>query len=1018
MVRYLIYRPIGTCVVALTLVVLGIIVTRLLPVSLLPDIPVPEITVQASYPNADARQIQQIIAQPLRNQLLQLNHLDDLEAISNDGQVIIKLRFDYDTDVSLAYLEANEKIDILMESLPRDMQRPRVIKAGAGDIPVFQLNVQYKDDSSDFLELSNFCENVLKRRLEQLQEISFVDMTGLAMAVVLVQPNISSLQQTGATLNDLSELIRKQSGELGNVIIKDGPYEYSISFEASLRNTRDIENLYFKIGKENPRLIRLGDVAKISIQEQKPTGLYTFNGKRAIGMAVIKQNEAQLLRLRETMNSLVKTFEKDYPQLDFKISQDQTELLDLSISNLISSLITGALLSFVMILFFMKDKRILLLIGLVIPISLTITLLGFFVFGISINIVSLAGLVLGIGEIIDSAIIIIENIEQHLERQQEIGAVSISDACIHGAEEVIKPLFTSVLTNSAVFLPLLFLSGIAGALFFDQAIAVSLALGISLLTSYTFIPVMYFQFFKNTKPAKSLPTAASRMSLKLYNRVFYFAMKHPGIMVSFWVLLTLGSIWVVKHIDKRGMPAISRTELETYVNWNEPVSPQESDRRLISIINKLDVKPLETGLFVGQQQFLLNNRLHQSSTEALVIAKVNSPAAFDSLDLAISKSIQQDYPSAVYETRPALNVFEQLFQTAESPLRILLSGRHSQLSPTLAMVDSTNKLLAKNGIIVQAPPRRERIQLHVQTDKLLLYNVDAEQVIKVLRMQLNNENIGILRSDQQQIPIFLGNQTSPLGLQDLLNKSFVTNRDGQYISLKEFLNYTKSVDFAALYMGKDGSYVPLEPEVKNENVPALRTKVENLLSSVEMLSSQFTGSYYRNLSYIEDLAGIILIAVGMLFFILAAQFESLQQPFIVLLTIVFGTTGALVSLYLAGNGLNIMSAIGLIVLIGLLDNDSILKIDTMNRTRDTLSLMETIRKGGEKRLQSQLMTLLTTVLGLLPILWSSGLGAELQKPLALAVIGGMLLGVLISWTFIPLTYYWLEKNRVERNKKS
>jgi multidrug efflux pump subunit AcrB len=1018
MVRYLIYRPIGTCVVAITLVVLGIIVSRLLPVSLLPDIPVPEITVQVDYPNADARQIQQIVAQPLRNQLLQLNHLDDLEAISNDGQVVIKLRFDYDTDVNLAYIEANEKIDILMESLPRDMQRPRVIKAGAGDIPVFQLNVQYKEDSSDFLELSNFCENVLKRRLEQLQEIAFVDITGLAQAQVLVQPNMASLQHTGVSINDLIELIRNQSGELGNVTIKDGPYEYSISFEAALRNTKDIENLYFKVGNQSPRLIRLGDIAKISVAEQKRTGLYTFNGKRAIGMAVIKQSDAQLLLLRKTMNSLVSTFEKDYPTLEFKISQDQTELLDLSISNLINSLITGAILSVIMILFFMKDKRIVLLIGLVIPISLTITLLAFFVFGISVNIVSLAGLVLGIGEIIDSAIIIIENIEQHLEKQQESGEGSISNACIYGAEEVIKPLFTSVLTNSAVFLPLLFLSGIAGALFFDQAIAVSLALGISLLTSYTFIPVLYFQFFKNKKLVKSLPTAASRMSLNLYNMVFYFAMKRSGIMVLFWIMLTLGSVWVFNHIDKRGMPAISRTELETYVNWNEPVSPEESDRRLIEIIGKLDVKPSDIGLFIGQQQYLLNNRLHQSSTEALVIAKVNTPAAFDSLAWGISKSLKANYPYAVYETRPALNVFEQLFQTAEPSLRILLSGRNSLEPPSMAMIDTTNNLLSENGVLAQAPPKRKRIQLQVQADKVLLYNVDSDQLIKVLRMKLNDENIGMLRSEQQQVPIFLGDQTTALGLQELINGSFVTSRDDNLIPLKTLLHYTNSVDFASLYMGKDGSYVPLEPKVKNEDVPALRAKVEKVLSASPMLSTRFTGSYYRNLSYIEDLASIILIAIGMLFFILAAQFESLQQPFIVLLTIIFGATGALAFLYLAGNSLNIMSAIGLIVLIGLLDNDSILKIDTMNRSRDTLSLMETIRKGGEKRLQSQLMTFLTTVLGLLPILWSSGLGAELQKPLALTVIGGMFLGVFISWTFIPLTYYWLEKIRVPSKSKT
>ena len=488
-------------------------------------------------------------------------------------------------------------------------------------------------------------------------------------------------------------------------------------------------------------------------------------------------------------------------------------------------------------------------------------------------------------------------------------------------------------------------------------------------------------------------------------------------MVSFWILMIISCVWVAKHIEKIGMPTISRTELETYINWNEPISPEESNRRLIGIMEKLNIKLLHTGLFVGQQQFLLNNRLHQSPTEALLIAKVNSPAAFDSLNSEISNILHSNYPGVVYETRPALNVFEQLFQTAEPSLRILLSASNSQAAPSLALIESTNKLLKENGIHTKMPPSRERIQIHILTDKLLIYNVDSGELIKMLRMQLNDENIGMLRSDHHQVSIFLGSKSTSVNLQELINTSFVVSRDGHFIPAKALLHYSRSVDFASLHMGKDGSYVPLEPKVKNGNVPALRAKLESILSRGSLISTRFTGSYYRNLSYIEDLTGIILIAITMLFFILAAQFESLQQPFIVLLTIIFGVTGALIFLYLAGSSLNIMSAIGLIVLIGLLNNDSILKIDTMNRHRDDPFLMESIRKGGEKRLQSQLMTFFTTVLGLLPILWSSGLGAELQKPLALTVIGGMFVGVFISWTFIPLMYYWLEKYQISNKSK-
>src|SRR5690606_13466436 len=219
----------------------------------------------------------------------------------------------------------------------------------------------------------------------------------------------------------------------------------------------------------------------------------------------------------------------------------------------------------------------------------------------------------------------------------------------------------------------------------------------------------------------------------------------------------------------------------------------------------------------------------------------------------------------------------------------------------------------------------------ISYDKLMLYDVQTEQLLKVLRMQLNDDKIGVLRSDQQQIPILLGDQTEPSKLQDLLNKAFVINNEGNYVPIRELVYFSKKRDYVSLYLGKDGAYVPLELKVEDRQVPIQKELIATIVSAFPSLTTRFTGNYYRNQAYLKELSIVIIIAIGMLFFILAAQFESLQQPFIVLLTIVFGITGSLVCLYVAGSSLNIMSSIGIIVLIGLLDNDSILKMDTMNR---------------------------------------------------------------------------------------
>lgn len=1034
MTRFLLHRPVAVLITTLALSVLGVVVFRLLPVSLLPDIPVPEITVQVSYPNAAARELQQSVVLPLKNQLLQVNHLDDIEATTQDGFSVLKLRFDFGTDVRLAYLETNEKIDGIISQFPRDMERPKVIKAGAGDIAVFQLNVTPKRNQllkSPFsenketglrndIELSDFCQNVLKRRIEQLPEVALVDATGLALPEVVVSTDRSKMQSLGISEAQIVELLNQNNVNLGNVTVKDGQYQYNIRFSSVLRTPQDIENITFKVAgsgrsvgtqileggtqTSGGRLIRLGQLVKVSVQEQQQRGLYTFNGQRAVCLAIIKQSDAQLLRMREQLDALLSQFRNDYPDLVFTLSQDQTELLDVSISNLVSNILTGALLTFVMIFFFLPNPRVPVLIGIVIPVSLSITFLGFYLLELSINIVSLAGLVLGMGEIIDSAIILIENIEEKREH-----GLSLDEACVEGAEEVIRPLFTSVLTNSAVFLPLVFLSGLAGALFFDQAVSVSLALGVSLLTSYTLVPVLYrLSFLKSKTESVQIgkQTWLMRHIEGIYNRTFDVAFRFRKIA---WVLVIglLGSaIWAVKGLEKRGMPAISRSEMEIKIDWNEPLSVSQNEQRIAQLIKTLSPAPVYVSAYVGQQQFLLNQQLQQSFSQTTVSLKVTDNKSYQRLSTLISTIVRQTYPSAVVEVRPARNVFEQLFGTDQPPLQIRLFSTQNQEAPTPQQAEEIHRHLEKNGLKLNSFGYQKRLTVSLREEQLLLYGVTSEQAYQSLKTLFNQNQVGQLQSEQKYVPIVLATQTQT-GIQGVLQTAFVPNRQNQLIPLRELVEMHYIEDYRLFHTGKEGAYVPFDLEIKNNQIETFLPKFDHLFQQNDTLNYRLSGEYFRNISYLKELAWVLLIAVALLFCILTAQFESLLQPLIVMLTALLGISGALLTLALFGESLNALSVIGLVVLIGLIDNDSILKIDTMNREREHLGLIEAIRLSGKRRLKSQLMTYLTTILGLLPVLFSGGLGAELQRPLALTVIGGMTIGVFASWTLIPLLYYWM-----------
>jgi multidrug efflux pump subunit AcrB len=434
MVKFLINRPVAVFMATFAFLLLGIVASMRIPTALMPDIAIPEITVQLSYPNNTARELETNVVRPLRNQLLQVANLKDIETETRDGFATLKLLFEYGTNTDYAFIETNEKVDGSLNYLPRDLDRPKVIKASATDIPILNLTVSLKEDYSDerFLELSEFTETIIKKRIEQLPDIALADMSGQTQAEIIITPNKNKIQSLDINNNELVNAIKQNNFELGNLIVQNGIYQYNFKFSNPLRSKKDIENIYLNI---HDKLFQLKNLAQVSLKPQLDRGLVYNNGDRAIVLAIVKQADARVYELKEALETLTQSFQDDYPNLEFSTNQDQTQLLKLSIDNLKTSLWIGSLLAILIMFFFLKDIKSPLIIAISIPVSLIVSLLFMYVFGLSINIISLSGLILGVGMMIDNAIIVIDNITQKLE-----SGLNLFDACVEGTNEIITHL--------------------------------------------------------------------------------------------------------------------------------------------------------------------------------------------------------------------------------------------------------------------------------------------------------------------------------------------------------------------------------------------------------------------------------------------------------------------------------------------------------------------------------------------------------------------------------------------------
>ena len=1015
MIKFLLQRPVAVLMVFLACVIIGIITYATLPVSLLPDIAIPEITVQITGDNMSARELENTAVKPVRRQLMQTGKLRDIRSETRDGSAIIRLKFDYGTHTDLAFIEVNEKIDAAMNNLPRDFRRPRVIKASAADIPVFYLNLTLKDDKpytvtdeQKFLDLSEFADNIVKRRIEQLSEVAMADMTGLMHRHVQIVPDIDKLKSASINLNDIERTLAANNIEPGSMIVRDGYYEYNIKFSSLLRTPDDVRNIYLR---KDERIFQLKDLAKINVVRQAETGLSLINGKRAVTLGIIKQADETMKNLKNSLGETITDLERSYPDVEFTINRNQTELLDYTISNLKENLSLGFLLVFIVALLFLGDAQSPIVIGISMVTALVTSFIFFYLFGQSLNIISLSGLILALGMMIDSSIIVTDIISQY--RMQ---GSSLEEACIRGTNEVITPILSSTFTTIAVFVPLVFMSGIAGAIFFAQAFAVSVGLLVSYFTGIMLLPVLYkivygIRFRKLTAGNffVRVQEGIDRWAFGWYDRGIEWVFRHKTVTFLFLLLSIPFCVLMFRVMPKSTMPHIDHTETMVMVEWNENIHVDENNRRICELMQSADSLTIEHAGYVGHRQYLLDKENDLSPSEARLYFRTAKASDIDELQGHLAEWTKANYPQAVITFSPPENIFEKIFDTSEADVVAQLYPANRDHIPDAAAIRHIEQRL-KSATEVEAEgiPFEQQFTVAIDKEKLLLYDVDYNEVYRTLRTAFRENRIATLRSYQQYLPISLAGKQQTV--EEVLRETLVqtvpaTGRASMFIPLQALVSISRGEDVKTIVAGKNGEYVPINYyDVKDPE--ALIKKADEAIRSDASWEAVFGGSFFSNQQMLGELVVILLVSMLLMYFILSSQFESFLQPLIVLAEIPIDIGFALVLLWLTGHTLNLMSAIGLIVTSGIIINDSILKLDMINELRKQgIPLMEAIHTAGVKRLRAIIMTSLTTIFAMVPLLFSFDLGSELQKPLALAMIGTMIIGVLVSLFIIPLIYW-------------
>ena len=1002
--KKLLHRPIAVTMCLIALVVMGCLALRYIPVSLMPDIDVPQITVQANMPGYSAREIDRDVISPLRGQLMQVAGVKDIRSESRMDAGYVVMTFEPGSNIDLLFIEVNEKIDRTMNTMPKDMERPNVIKASAMDIPAFYLDVWLKNETNDlaFAQLGRFAKGVVSKRIEQLPQTAMVDISGTVGTEITCLPYYDKLQTLGLTTHDIEAAIQRNNITLEALSVVDGLYRYNIHFDSQLLTKDDVANIYIN---HDGRLLQLKDLCRIEERVAQRNGIDRHGKQNAVTMAIIKQNDAQMADLQQSMEGLLENMRSEYPEIEFELTRDQTYLLTYTISNLKQNLYVGVLLACLILFLFMRQWRLSLLIVMTIPLSLILTLLCFYLLGISMNIISLSGLILGVGMIVDNSIIVIDNV---MRRWRE--GMRLQTAIVKGTKEVFAPMLSSVLTTCSVFIPLIFLSGVAGTLFYDQAMGVTIALFASLAVATLVIPVYFHLLFRKKQQAPVM-TNKSTVLYQSYEKVMRWVFRHARIcllVLACMVPLTGIIFW---QIEKERMPSVEQNDMLMTIEWNMGISATENDRRVTELMESLGDEVETSTSMAGTQEFLLSHTKDITASEAIVYVKAKSVKGLKQIKEKVVAALQQKYPTASVAFGESGNLYNMIFATDEADLEIHLQdldGRRPGIASARQFTDSLRARFP--GISVMPVVTETNIRYVADMEQMAVYKVSYDQLYARLKEQMSRNRIFEINDGAQSVPVMVG--TDDKESSRILN-STVKNSEGTDIPISYLVRETKGEDYKRLPAGNGGEFYSIDLDATDKEVEQVMDYVEDLVHQPKSeLSASFAGGYFTSRQLIGELALVLSVALALLYFILAAQFESFIQPLIILLEMVVDVFFVVAALWLLGESVNVMSMIGIVVMSGIIINDSILKIDTINRLRrGGMSLLRAIMMAGHNRLKPIIMTSLTTMLAILPFLHRGDMGSALQYPLSLTIIVGMGIGTMVSLFMVPLFYYLIYKNR-------
>ncbi len=1074
-------RPVAVAMLFLAVILLGVISFLRLPIDLLPDVSYPRLVVYTSYPDVAPAEVERLITERVEAQAAAVPGVERVTSVSREGVSLVTLRFAWGTDMDFAMLNVRERLDNIREALPETATRPRILRVDPESEPIMAISVA---GGADLWATKEAAESVFRRRLEQLDGVAEAAVTGGLDREIQVEVDPRLLESYGLSFDQVAQALAFANVSAPGGTIMRGRYRYPLRTLGEFQTVAEIEDVVVARQRDPGsaeseggfRLVRLSDIGRVVDGFAERESIAKYNGHESVGILVFKESGANTVQVAEDVQGTLDLLGEEYPDYQLDVASSQAGFIADSISNVVQALVFGGILAFLVLFLFLRDPRYPVAIALAIPISVVGTFALMEAAGVSLNIMSLGGLALGVGMLVDNSIVVLENIFRHRE---ELGENAVFSAG-KGAEEVQRAITASTLTTISVFGPIIYVEGVAGELFGSLSLAVAFSLFASLVVALTLLPALAARFDlagAKAPEGAAVPEKASggpglwrkvgrgavwvlrspflllaflwsvaRQLLgfwaelaggflsrtfgpflrafdrrfdafaERYHAALDWSLDHRGRVMGLAVATLAGSVLVGAVLDRDLLPDVDQGSFDVRLELPEgtslPATAATGDLIEAALLEDPGVAAVFSRIGKDVRSYAESEESSGVNT-ALFQVRLHPGVATDGV-LDRVRAIESRFPEAglSFETGQA-TALGQILGGVDADIAVRVRGEDLDL--TFPRAESVRNLLEELPELGNVRLGTERGQPEVQVEILrevaARYGIDPRAIAETVERAMRGDRATEFVDFDRKIGIVVR-------LPDTLRYAQETLRDlrVQGVPLRELVAVQEAVAPAEVHREDQGRVVTVYADVVSGGLDGAITAVSRALNRLPVerdVRIEVGGENEEMRRSFRDLAFAFGLALLLVYMILAAQFESFIHPFTILTAVPLAVVGAVMALLLTGEGINTMSLIGSVILVGIVVNDSIVKVDFINQARrQGMPLREAILEAGRVRLRPIVMTTVTTVLGLTPMALGIGRGADLRAPLAIAVIGGLLVATILTLIIVPVVYSLVEGIKV------